>query len=99
MIAKEQRNGSGRENTLQSGLRWRRRSMKRGAAQCGRYYCLLSLLMMTSSVRMAPWAAPAPQNGIASTTVADTVHMADGTPAQGSLVITWVRKHLGSGNR
>ena len=74
--------------------------MTRAAALSGgNFYGLLSLVMMTRSVQMAPGAAPAPQNGIASTTVADTVYMADGTPAQGSLIITWVRKHLGPGNR
>ncbi|MFZ0761539.1 MAG: hypothetical protein WAM69_16445 [Candidatus Sulfotelmatobacter sp.] len=34
-------------------------------------------------------ASPAPQSGPTLTTVADTVYMADGTPAQGVLVITW----------
>jgi len=34
-------------------------------------------------------AAPAPQSGPALTSVIDTVYMADGTPAQGILVITW----------
>jgi hypothetical protein len=34
-------------------------------------------------------AAPAPQSGPPLTTVSDTVYRADGTPAQGTLVITW----------
>lgn len=34
-------------------------------------------------------AAPAPQSGPALTTVSDTVYRADGTPARGTLVITW----------
>jgi hypothetical protein len=34
-------------------------------------------------------AAGAPSSGAATTTVADTVYLADGTAAQGSLIITW----------
>jgi len=34
-------------------------------------------------------ASPAPQSGPALTSVVDTVYMANGTPAQGILVITW----------
>src|SRR5882762_2389105 len=34
-------------------------------------------------------ASPTPQGGPALTSVVDTVFMADGTPAQGVLVITW----------
>src|SRR5271163_4952671 len=34
-------------------------------------------------------ASPAPQSGPTLTSVVDTVYMADGTPAQGVLVITW----------
>lgn len=32
---------------------------------------------------------PDPQSGPPTTTVADTVYLADGTPAQGTLIITW----------
>ena len=34
-------------------------------------------------------AAPLPQSGPATTTVADTVYSADGSHAQGNLIITW----------
>ena len=34
-------------------------------------------------------AAPSPQSGPTLTSVVDTVYLADGTPAQGVLVITW----------
>jgi len=34
-------------------------------------------------------ATPVPQGGPATTTVADTVYMADGSTAQGNLIITW----------
>jgi hypothetical protein len=34
-------------------------------------------------------ASPAPQSGPAMTSVVDTVYQADGTPAQGVLIITW----------
>ncbi len=36
-----------------------------------------------------PATSPAPQSGPQLTTVSDTVYMADGTPAQGILIITW----------
>jgi hypothetical protein len=39
--------------------------------------------------RPAAAAAPMPQSGPALTSVIDTVYLADGTPAQGTLVITW----------
>src|ERR1700677_2141736 len=34
-------------------------------------------------------ASPVPQSGPALTSIIDTVYMADGTPAQGMLIITW----------
>jgi hypothetical protein len=42
-------------------------------------------------------AAPVPQSGPAVTTVSDTVYRADGTPAQGTLVITWPAFLLANG--
>jgi hypothetical protein len=42
-------------------------------------------------------AAPVPQSGPALTTVSDTVYRADGTPAQGTLVITWPAFLLANG--
>ncbi len=47
---------------------------------------LVNVLSLGGIVRAA---APAPQSGPASTTVSDTVYRADGTPAQGELIITW----------
>src|SRR6202451_1773235 len=47
---------------------------------------LVNLLSLGGVVRAA---APIPQSGPASTTVSDTVYRADGTPAQGTLIITW----------
>jgi hypothetical protein len=38
---------------------------------------------------LPPAASPTPQSGPALTSVIDTVYMADGTPAAGTLVITW----------
>jgi len=40
--------------------------------------------------RATAWgASPVPQSGPATTTVADTVYMADGSKARGNLIITW----------
>src|SRR6202451_2096050 len=47
---------------------------------------LVNLLSLGGVVRAA---ALIPQSGPASTTVSDTVYRADGTPAQGTLIITW----------
>ena len=55
---------------------------------------LVNLLSLGGVVRAA---APAPQSGPASTTVSDTVYRADGTPAQGALIITWPAFITGSG--
>ena len=53
------------------------------------FYWLLAMVMITGSGLTAAGAAPVPQNGVASTTVADTVYLADGTTAQGNLIIQW----------
>jgi hypothetical protein len=53
---------------------------------------LVNLLSLGGVVRAA-----APQSGPASTTVSDTVYRADGTPAQGTLIITWPAFVTGSG--
>lgn len=47
---------------------------------------LVNVMSLGGVVRAS---APVPQSGPASTTVSDTVFRADGTPAQGTLIITW----------
>jgi hypothetical protein len=53
------------------------------------FYWLLAVVMITGSGLRAHGAGPDPQSGPATTTVADTVYLADGTKAQGTLIITW----------
>ena len=53
------------------------------------FYWLLAVVMIARCGLTASGAAPVPQSGLASTTVADTIYMADGSGAQGSLIITW----------
>ena len=53
------------------------------------FYWLVAGVMITGSGLTATGAAPVPQNGPASTTIADTVFLADGNTAQGNLIITW----------
>ncbi|HLW84643.1 MAG TPA: hypothetical protein VKR60_05465 [Candidatus Sulfotelmatobacter sp.] len=50
---------------------------------------VLALVVLTCGVAARVAAAPVPQSGPPLTTVSDTVYRADGTPAQGTLVITW----------
>ncbi|HEY6770004.1 MAG TPA: hypothetical protein VI386_35135 [Candidatus Sulfotelmatobacter sp.] len=65
------------------------------AAEMAGLAALVSLLSLGGVVRAA---APAPQSGPASTTVSDTVYRADGTPAQGALIITWPAFVAGGGS-
>jgi len=53
------------------------------------FYWLLAVVMIAGCGLTTTGAAPVPQNGLASTTVADTIYLADGSTAQGSLIITW----------
>ena len=54
------------------------------------FYWLLVMVTMVTGCRLtASGAAPVPQNGPASTTVADTIYLADGSTAQGNLIIQW----------
>jgi len=53
------------------------------------YWLVAVVMMITGSGLTAEGAGPVPQAGPATTTVADTVYLADGTTAQGSLIITW----------
>src|SRR5579864_1467627 len=52
------------------------------------FYWALILVVVAYGFRAAASGA-APQNGANTTSVADTVYMADGTPAAGTLIITW----------
>jgi len=53
------------------------------------FYCLLAVVTASGFWLPAFGAGPVPQSGPATTTVADTVYRADGTTAQGVLIITW----------
>lgn len=51
------------------------------------FYCLLTAILIASHSSSAK--TPPPQSGPALTTISDTVYLANGTPAQGVLIITW----------
>ena len=51
------------------------------------FYWGMAVAMIAGFGRTAWGAAPAPQSGPATTTIADTVFLADGSRAQGSLII------------
>ncbi|MGP0020043.1 MAG: hypothetical protein ACLPHP_15840 [Candidatus Sulfotelmatobacter sp.] len=53
------------------------------------FYWLLTVVLIAGSGLMVNGAAVVPQAGPATTTVADTVYLADGTAASGTLIITW----------
>ncbi len=53
------------------------------------FYWVLAVVAASGFLVSASGAVPVPQSGPASTTVADTVYLADGTTAQGNLIITW----------
>src|SRR5271165_5973214 len=54
------------------------------------FYWVLAVVVAASGLRgLAFGAGPVPQGGPATTTVADTVYLADGTTATGTLIITW----------
>jgi hypothetical protein len=52
-------------------------------------YWAMAAVMMCGLLRTASGAGAVPPSGPATTTVADTVYLADGNPAQGNLIITW----------
>ncbi len=61
-----------------------------GRRPMGRLFCWLAAgLTMTGFGLTAFGAAPVPQSGPATTTIADTVYLADGSTAQGNLIIIW----------
>ena len=76
--------------------------MFQASRPCGRIFCLVAAVGIAAlGVRLcvgegsvaarsaARAASPSPQSGPTLTDVVDTVYTADGTPAQGVLVITW----------
>ncbi|MGO9086550.1 MAG: beta strand repeat-containing protein [Candidatus Sulfotelmatobacter sp.] len=68
-----------------------------GRRPLGRLCCWVLMMVAASGVRLAAFGEPAPQSGPATTTVADTVYMADRSAAQGSLIITWPAFETASG--
>src|SRR5579864_1828175 len=53
------------------------------------FYWLLAVMIVTGCGLMGSGTAVVPQSGVASTTILDTVYMADGSAASGNLIITW----------
>ena len=53
------------------------------------FYWLLTGVIAASGFGAWVYGAAVPQTGPATTTIADTVYLADGTTASGSLIITW----------
>lgn len=60
-----------------------------GRRPTGRLYCWTVVMLAALCMRLAAFGSPVPQSGVGTTTVADTVYMADGSAAQGSLIISW----------
>lgn len=61
-----------------------------GRRPSGRFfYWLLAMVTIFGCELSAYGAEPGPDNGPATTNVTDTVYLADGTTAQGNLIITW----------
>ncbi len=61
-----------------------------GRRPTGRLCCWVLMAGMVCGFGVLAWgAAPSPQSGPAMTTVADTVYRADGTAAQGTMIVTW----------
>lgn len=52
------------------------------------FYWALGLMVMIACFRL-PALGAVPDKGAATTTIADTVYMADGSPASGTVIITW----------
>jgi hypothetical protein len=59
-----------------------------GRRPLGRLCCWV-LVLVAVGFRLSALGAPVPQSGPAATTVTDTVYQADGSVAQGNLIITW----------
>ncbi len=52
------------------------------------FYWAAIFIIAAAGLRLSAYGV-APQSGIPTTTVSDTVYLADGTPAAGTLIITW----------
>jgi len=59
-----------------------------GRRPMGRLFCW-ALMLAALGFGLPIFAAPVPQSGLPTTTVTDTVYLADGTRATGNLIITW----------
>ena len=55
----------------------------------GRFFCGLGMLLLVWFGLMQDPLANAADSGVATTRVSDTVYRADGTPASGTLLISW----------
>ena len=53
------------------------------------FYWVVAVATIAGYGRMVLGAEPVPQSGPPTTTVADTVYLADGTTAEGTLIVTW----------
>ena len=60
-----------------------------GSRPMGRLFYWTMAVVLTVSGLLIPISGATPAGSPASTTVVDTVYMADGTAAQGNLIITW----------
>ena len=60
-----------------------------GRRPSGRFFYWLLAVVTVFAVGLSAFGAPGSDNGPATTTVADTVYLADGATAQGNLIITW----------
>jgi len=72
-------------------LDWRRRPVGR------LFYWTLALISAAGFRLSASGAAVPPEGGAPTTTVTDTVYLADGTPAAGNLIISWPAFVTGGG--
>jgi len=68
-----------------------------GRRPMGRLCCWVLVMVAASGFRLPAFGEPLPQSGPATTTVTDTVYMADGSKAQGNLIISWPAFETASG--
>jgi trimeric autotransporter adhesin len=60
-----------------------------GRRPVGRLCCFALVVISAFGFELPAFGNSMPQSGPPTTTIADTVYLADGTPAQGTLIITW----------